>query len=376
MPVFWLYALLFDDSGLSVGEISVLFALWSAAGIVLEVPSGALADRWSRRGSLVASGPIIGAGFAVWTVWPTFIGFAAGFLLWAAGGALASGSLEALVYDGLLVAGAADDYPQVNGRLNAVAQLAQIPSGLAATALFEIGGYALAGWVSVGVCLASSVPALMMRDVRPEDADADDEHTGWFREMSDGVVKAVRTPGLRVAVLAVAVLGGVDAAEEYFPLIASDAGVPTAIVPLALLAVPVVGAAGSWCGGRLAHRRWLPSVVLVIAAAGLAVTAVAGPVGLIGMAVFWGAYQAVRVCTETRLQDRIHGGARATVTSVASFGTELSGIALFGAWALGGPLLVAALTLACVVLLRPNGPNRNYGEIRNTEQPVYDDPSG
>lgn len=353
MPIFWLYALLFDDSGLGVGEISALFALWSAAGIVLEVPSGALADRWSRRGSLVASGPVIAAGFAVWTLWPTFTGFAAGFLLWAAGGALASGSLEALVYDGLLVAGAEETYPRVNGKLNAVAQLAQVPSGLAATALFELGGYALAGWVSVGVCLASSLPALALRDVRPGAAavpDAGDDDVGWFREMTLGIATAVRTPGLRVAVLAVAVLGGVDAAEEYFPLVAEDAGVPTAAVPLALLAVPVVGALGSWAGGRIARRRWWPPALLLVAAAGLACTLAGGPAGLVGTGLFWGTYQAVRVCTESRLQDRIEGRGRATVTSVASFGTELSGIALFGAWALGGPALVAALTAACVPL--------------------------
>ncbi|MDQ4116644.1 MAG: MFS transporter [Actinomycetota bacterium] len=374
VPVFWLYALLFADSGLDVGEISVLFALWSAAGIVLEVPSGALADRWSRRGALAASGPVIGAGFAAWTVWPTFTGFAAGFLLWAAGGALASGSLEALVYDGLLVAGEADAYARVNGRLEATAQLAQIPSGLAASALFELGGYALAGWVSVGICLASSIPALALRDVRPDDAElTDGDQPGWFREMSDGVTAAVRTPGLRVAVAAVAVLGGVDASEEYFPLVAEDAGIPTAAVPLALLAVPLVGALGSWGGGRLARRRWSPAVLLVLAAAGLASTVAGNVAGLAGMAVFWGAYQSVRVCVETRLQDRIRGRARATATSVASFGAELCGIALFGAWALGGAGLVAALTAACVPLLlaiRPNGLNERAGRLRNTDERV------
>ncbi|MET0188706.1 MAG: hypothetical protein ABW212_06890, partial [Pseudonocardia sediminis] len=75
---------------------------------------------------------------------------------------------------------------------------------------------------------------------------------------------------------------------------------------------------------------------------------------LVGVTVFWGLYQAVRVCVESRLQDRIRGRARATVTSVASFGTEFSGIALFGAWALGGAGLVAVLVLVCAPLMWPS----------------------
>ncbi|MDN5917380.1 MAG: MFS transporter, partial [Pseudonocardia sp.] len=173
VPIFWLYALLFADSGLSVVEISALFAIWSSVGIVAEVPSGALADRWSRRGSLVASGSVIGAGFAIWTVLPTFAGFTAGFVLWGLGAALASGALEALLYDGLDAVGETESYPRVNGALNAIAQLAQIPAGLAAGALYELGGYPLVGWVSVGCCLASSIPALFLPEPRPTAAGTD-----------------------------------------------------------------------------------------------------------------------------------------------------------------------------------------------------------
>ncbi|RZT87929.1 putative MFS family arabinose efflux permease [Pseudonocardia sediminis] len=354
VPIFWLYALLFADSGLSVAEISALFAIWSSAGIVVEVPSGALADRWSRRGSVVASGFVIAAGFAVWTVLPTFAGFTAGFVLWGVGASLASGALEALLYDGLAEHGATESYPRVNGALNAIAQLAQIPAGLAAGALYELGGYVLVGWVSVGCCLVSSIPALFLPEPRPAPdptADAEGE-PGWWSTMVDGVRESVRTRAVGVAVLAVAVLGGVDAIEEYFPLVASDAGTPTAFVPLALLVVPVAGALGSAAGGRV--RGWTGVVLLVGSAAALgAVALTTHPAGLVGVTLFWGLYQAVRVCVESRLQDRIRGRARATVTSVASFGTEFSGIALFGAWALGGAGLVAALVLVCAPLLRP-----------------------
>ena len=50
VPYYPLYALLFLDTGLSEAQISVLFALWSITAFVAEVPTGALADRWSRRG--------------------------------------------------------------------------------------------------------------------------------------------------------------------------------------------------------------------------------------------------------------------------------------------------------------------------------------
>ncbi|MGZ4582365.1 MAG: MFS transporter, partial [Blastococcus sp.] len=65
MPYYPLYALLFLGSGLSDGAISGLFALWSITGFVAEVPTGALADRWSRRGALVLAGVLQAAAFAL-----------------------------------------------------------------------------------------------------------------------------------------------------------------------------------------------------------------------------------------------------------------------------------------------------------------------
>ncbi|MCC9685021.1 MFS transporter [Streptomyces sp. MNU103] len=99
------YALLFSDAGLSVWQISSLFALWSVTAVVLEVPSGAWADAVSRRLLLVIGPLLTGAGFALWVLVPSYAAFAAGFVLWGTGGALCSGALEALVYDELERAG-------------------------------------------------------------------------------------------------------------------------------------------------------------------------------------------------------------------------------------------------------------------------------
>jgi hypothetical protein len=76
------YALLFADAGLTTGQISTLFALWSVVSFTFEVPSGAWADTWSRRRLYALGSFLTAAGFAAWTLWPAYPGFALGFLLW------------------------------------------------------------------------------------------------------------------------------------------------------------------------------------------------------------------------------------------------------------------------------------------------------
>jgi hypothetical protein len=64
--------------------------------------------------------------------------------------------------------------------------------------------------------------------------------------------------------------------------------------------------------------------------------------------VFYGLYLAVLVVAEARLQHRITGPHRATVTSVAGLGIELASLPVFAAWALGGPVAVAGVVVAVV----------------------------
>jgi MFS family permease len=348
IPLYALYALLFADTGLSVAEISVLFAIWSLVGIVAEVPTGALADRFSRRGALVAAGVLQALGYALWIVAPGFPAFAAGFVLWGLGGTLVSGTFEALLYDGLADVGAEDQYARVMGRVTAVGLLAQLPAAGAATVLFSLGGYPLVGWVSVGCCLAASALATRL----PEPARRGSSSGGYLATLRAGVAEAASQPAVRTALLAVAALTALDGFEEYIPLLGQDWGVPTGLVPLAVLAVPLVGAAGAALGGaaRFGGRFLavtLGAAALLLLAAGL----VARPVGLVAVAAFYGAYRLVLVVAGARLQERIDSAARATVTSVAGLGTDLACLGLYAVWAAGGAALFSALVLLLAAVL-------------------------
>jgi hypothetical protein len=146
VPLYPLYAMLFADTGLSSTEISALFVLWSTVSIVAEVPCGALADRFSRRGALVAAGVLQAGGYVLWVVLPGFPGFAAGFALWCLGGASVSGTIEALLYDGLATAGAESDFI-VDGELSLHGVTRPVPLHVELNGISSDGrGHTLAGF--------------------------------------------------------------------------------------------------------------------------------------------------------------------------------------------------------------------------------------
>ena len=324
--------------------------------MLAEVPSGALADRWSRRGALVLAGVLQAAAYALWLVAPGLPGFAGGLVVWGVGGALVSGAFEALLHDGLAAAGAGDRFGRVYGWVTAVDLLVQVPTALVAAALFASGGYAAVGWVSTGTCLAGAALAATFPEApRGGHDDGTDDGTddGWWRTLRTGVGEAAGRPAVRAAVVLVVLLGGVDAVEEYLPLLARDWGVPDAVNPLAVLGVPVAGAAGAALGGRA--TSWPPrAVAAALATAGAALAAaalLAVPAGLAVVAAGYALYRLVLVVGETRLQEAITGPARATVTSVAGVGVELAALAVFAAYALGGLVLLAAAVLVLAAAL-------------------------
>ncbi|MCX4472258.1 MFS transporter [Micromonospora sp. NBC_01655] len=359
-----LYALLFSDTGLSLWQISSLFVVWSVAGVVLELPSGAWADAVSRRLLLCLAPLCAAAGFALWVLVPSYPAFAVGFLLWGAGGALRSGALEALVFTELERLGVAGRYARVMGRARTAEMLAVVASILVAGPVFGWGGYPAVGAASVLACLAAAVVAAALPGRRapggPVDADAG---PGWWDSLRSGLAEVRADRRVRGAVLLVAVVTAVwGAVDEYVPLLARESGVTASTVPLLVL----MAWAGVTVGGLLAPvgerwgRRGLAGL-LAVAALALAVGAGVGrPAGFVLIGVAFAAFQLATVLVDARLQAGITGPGRATVTSLAGMGSDLTIVLVYGGYGLVAtaagnrlafvwaavPYLVVALVLA------------------------------
>ena len=364
-----LYVLLFADTGLSVGQISSLFVLWAAAGIVLEVPSGVWADAVSRR-LLLCLAPLLAAGgFALWVLLPSYPAFAVGFLLWGAGGALRSGALEALVFTELERLGAADRYARLIGRTRTAEVLGAVGSGVLAGPVFALGGYLAVGAASVATCLLAAAVAARFPEHRPPPIpsaapdgpsvgdepgeEQGDDEPGWLDSLRLGLREVRADRRVRAAVLLVAAVtaiwGGLD---EYTGLLAADTGTTEVGVPLLLLLVwagMTVGGLLAPLGERLSHRGY--AGLLVFAAGATAAGALLRhPGGFLLLAAAFAAFQLATVLADVRLQARIAGPARATVTSLAGMATDLTVVAFYGGYgllagAVGNPAAFAVAVL-------------------------------
>jgi MFS family permease len=115
-PVF---TILFLDFGLTLDQFALLNAVWAATIVLMEVPSGALADTVGRRNLLVFTGAIMIIEIALLCFVPLgnsrllFTVFLINRVLSGTAEAAASGADEALAYDTLKSEGDAADWDKV-----------------------------------------------------------------------------------------------------------------------------------------------------------------------------------------------------------------------------------------------------------------------
>jgi MFS family permease len=136
-PVF---TILFIDFGLTLEQFALLNAAWAASIVLLEVPSGALADIIGRRNLLVSAGILMVIEIALLCFVPMgnlhllFVIFLINRILSGAAEAAASGADEAIAYDSLKKDGDARDWPRVlekQMRIQSIAYIGAMSLGAA-----------------------------------------------------------------------------------------------------------------------------------------------------------------------------------------------------------------------------------------------------
>lgn len=345
----WVLAL--QARGLSYTDIGFLGALYWAALLLAEIPTGYIGDRIGRRRSLFIAALITAGGIGGLAFAQTLLSFALALTTWAVGITFRSGTADAWLYSALGQSGTSDAYTHVRGRGRAVK--------LAATAVTAVIGGVLynkslvtpfvltAGLLVVNAAVVLSFPTV-------SDGQEQSRSESWLLSTTrQELTAAFKQPGMRSFVGYTVLLFGLVEVTRTFvqPIVIGDqVGLPVAAVGALYACFNIVAAGASAITSRIEQtlgvRRWffLGPLLLAGSLVILPVVPAATIPAFVGMEAIW---QVSQTFQSRVVNDRTRDRRRATVLSVVSMA---GGVAAIAFRAVGGvladmvsPLLMLAL---------------------------------
>lgn len=130
--------LFYQSHGLDLEQAVLLKTILSLSILLLEVPSGYIADKLGRKFCLVAGSGVWIIGWLFYCGGNSFEIFAIAEILSGVAGSLISGADTALAYETLLELGRENHYRTLEGRLVAVAGISEALCGIIGAAIAEI----------------------------------------------------------------------------------------------------------------------------------------------------------------------------------------------------------------------------------------------
>ena len=330
------YTIFFSLRGLSVLQIALLLSWWSLTSILLEIPTGALADCWSRRALLVVAPLIKALCFVVWFLADGhFALYALGFLCWSLGSALVSGTEEALLYDTLAHYDRRQDYERVLGHGMSWKYLSQAAGAIVGGILASFG-IQWAILLSVIPLLFTAGCALTFREV-PRTEPAREIHYLQhirlaIRELCDN--RLLRY--LSIYLLGISIVGEVEEFDQlYYQLVHLPIAAFGAVMCIEMLASALAARLAHRMKGKAAVFAGLPLIGAVCLLLVWRFPSISG-IGLILLA--YAVITPVRILAESRIQHGITGVSRATVTSAINF--------IIGGLYIGVPVILGLIAKA------------------------------
>jgi len=149
----------YEKNGLSMQSIMILQGVYSVSIVLMEIPSGYLADVIGRRQTLIL-GVVLGAlGFGVYTISFGFVGFLIAEIILGLGQSFVSGADSALLYDTLVEDGRQDEYTRYEGRITSLGNLAEAIAGITGGLLALIS--LRVPYIAQAIIAATAIPAAL-----------------------------------------------------------------------------------------------------------------------------------------------------------------------------------------------------------------------
>jgi predicted MFS family arabinose efflux permease len=153
--------LFMNEIGFDAAAVGLMAAAYAAIVPLVELPSGLLADRWSRRGVLIIADLALFASVLVGGLSQDVPTYIAGAMVLGIYFAMYSGTLDSMVYDTVLAeTGDSERFERMIGRARAVESVALVVSSLAGGVLAELMSARMTYFLSLPFALLSILAIL------------------------------------------------------------------------------------------------------------------------------------------------------------------------------------------------------------------------
>ena len=253
--------------GFTARSVAVMAAAYAAVVPLLEMPSGILADRWSRNRIMVCASIALIASTLLGGLSPNVPTYIAAAMILGVYFALSSGTVDSIVYDVVLEeTGSSDQYESWIGRIRMVESGAFVVSALAGGLLAEATSARLTYFASLPFVAIAIVAFLRFDEPRlhrtAEPVALRSHITLTYRTM-------IGRPAVRQVVLLAALIGLLSQAVfEFGPLwLVALAASPALFGPYWAGLVSTLGVGGYLTSRLNLHRRATASLLAVLAPA-------------------------------------------------------------------------------------------------------------
>jgi MFS family permease len=167
-------------------NITVLLAISSVIGIIFEIPSGAFADRFGRKNTLILSNLLGALGFWFFLLRRDYTDFLISYALIGFWLTLQSGAMEAFIYDNMKKLGITKDYAKYQSIKSAIGQVTFALSALASSYLVLFGYNAVIIATIICSFIASSLIILTIKDTHWHDENIQKLNKDYFKILKKG----------------------------------------------------------------------------------------------------------------------------------------------------------------------------------------------
>ena len=345
------YAVFMSEHGMSDFMVSSLLMLWPVGVLLTQIPLSSVANRIGARLTLVLGQILKIAAFILWILWPCYLGFAIGMLMWGAHGAIYNVIGEDVLYSHMNTHTNTAAYTRALGRRKNYHTFGAILSSFGSLLLFF--GY---GWITAASILALAISITFIIRMKFDDTQKI-KNTNFIASMRTGFRVVIQTPAIFAMMTICVMATNFSYLNDYLGLIGIGVGLPREFIgalPLAMMMCQMLGQG-------IAHRftkmngMWL---YIALGGAGMLFMLFAlfyNIWALIAIGVAYIICAVVKVILYSRFQDRVPAKFRLEILSIYNLADQFMYMivciiigmgGIMGGWQ-NGIMILGTLLLGC-----------------------------